>query len=145
MTNDDRQMVNWFKAELKAYLSGAPVRKKLEEKIEELENHLAYHSPSLSSDSHGSPKTNDEKLALYVTKKANLEAQKELLDNQVRTVETILGLIPQKWKDMILRIHKGRATIEGEAVKAGRDKTSVQYEIDKEILIAMKRYIKGGY
>ena len=141
MKADDRKMVNWYKAQLKSYICSEPVRQKIESRLSELDNLLNYHSPPLSSDVHGSAKTHDQKLADYITKRDRFIAQLKSFQEEQKVVEAILNLIPEDTRNMILRVHRGKRTIEGEAVRAGMSKNNIQQEIDREILRAVKEYL----
>lgn len=143
MKDDERQMVNWFKNQLKSYLSSAPVRKRLEEKVAELDNKLDYHSPSLTSDAHVTGKTHDEKLADYVTKRDEYMVQLSGLKAQQGAVEAILRRIPKEDRESIIRIHKGLKTMETEAFMLGMSKPALQRRHDYVILRAIKKYLNG--
>lgn len=143
MKDDERQMVNWFKNQLKSYLSSAPIRKKLREKIAELNNLLEYHSPALTSEVHVSGKPHDEKLADYVTKKEEYTEQLETLLVQEKAIESILKRINTTDRDSIIRIYTGRKTMENEAIERCESVPALQRRIDGVILKAIKRYLSG--
>lgn len=144
MTHDDRQMINWFKAELRSYFNSQAMLKTLDQKIRELDNMLAYHSPSLTSDSHGTPTPMDEKLTKYITVRSRFMAQYESLECRQIVVESILGAIPKRQRGIIIRVIKGSTTMENEAVKSYRTKNEIQGLIDREILKAVKKFTTTG-
>ena len=143
MNDSDRQIVNWFKSELKSYLNNKSIIKRLEDQIAELDNRLEYHSPSLTADVHGSSRTHDEQLASYITTKDRLTDQLKNIHASQSAVEAVLRAIPEADRAIIIRVHKGRRTIEGEALMADYTKNELQTRIDRLILKAVKQ-IYGG-
>ena len=143
MRDSDRQIVNWFKSELKSYLNNKSIIKRLEDQIAELDNRLEYHSPSLTADVHGSSRTHDEQLASYITTKDRLTDQLKNIHASQNAVEAVLRAIPEADRAIIIRVHKGRRTIEGEALMADYTKNELQTRIDRLILKAVKE-IYGG-
>lgn len=143
MNDSDRQIVNWFKSELKSYLNNKSIIKRLEDQIAELDNRLEYHSPSLTSDVHGSSRAHDEQLASYITARDKLTDQLKNIHASQSAVESVLEAIPEQDRLIIIRVHKGFRTIENEAMRAEYTKNELQTRIDRQILKAVKK-IYGG-
>lgn len=143
MNDSDRQLINWFKSELKSYLNNKSIIKRLEDQIAELDNRLEYHSPSLTADVHGSSRTHDEQLASYITARDKLTDQLKNIHASQSAVESVLEAIPEQDRLIIIRVHKGFRTIENEAMRAEYTKNELQTRIDRQILKAVKK-IYGG-
>lgn len=144
MTHDDRQLVNWFKAELRSYFNSQVMFTELDRKIKELDNWLNYHSPSLTADAHGGGMTNDEKLAKYATIREEYMIQYKSLEARQKAVEAILEAMPYKSRGIIVRIFKRRTTIECEADKNYYTRNELQGMIDREILKAVRKFTNRG-
>ena len=144
MTHDDRQLVNWFKAELRSYFNSQVMFTELDRKIKELDNWLNYHSPSLTADAHGSGMTNDEKLAKYATIREEYMIQYKSLEARQKAVESILEAMPNKSRGIIIRIFKRRTTIECEADRNYYTRNELQGMIDREILKAVRKFTNRG-
>ena len=144
MRDNDRQLVNWFKAELKSYLNSKAMFDELSAKIKELDNWLNYHSPALTSDTHGGGMTQDEKLAKYATLREEYMIQYKSLEARQKAVESILAAMPYKSRGIIVRIFKRSTTIESEALKNYYTKNELQGMIDREILRAVRKFTNRG-
>lgn len=144
MRDNDRQLVNWFKAELKSYLNSKAMFDELSAKIKELDNWLSYHSPALTSDTHGGGMTQDEKLAKYATLREEYMVQYKSLEARQKAVESILAAMPNKSRGIIIRIFKRSTTIENEALKNYYTRNELQGMIDREILKAVRKFTNRG-
>ena len=144
MRDNDRQLVNWFKAELKSYLNSKAMFDELSAKIKELDNWLSYHSPALTSDTHGGGMTQDEKLAKYATLREEYMIQYRSLEARQKAVQSILAAMPYKSRGIIVRIFKRSTTIESEALKHYYTKNELQGMIDREILKAVRKFTNRG-
>ena len=141
MTPDERSMVNWFKGELKSYLNSKAMLKSLDEKIRELDNRLAYHSPDMSGEPHGSAAPHDQQLANYITLRDRFMKQYEALTHRSDAVELILSAIPEEDRRIIIRVSKGLTTMESEGRRTYRTKNEIQNLIDRQILKAVKDHM----
>ena len=143
MRKDDRSYVNWFKGELRSYLNSTKIMASLESKIAVLDNKLEYHSPDLSGNPHGNSAPHDEQLANYITLRDRFMRQYESIKARQEAVELILSAIPSDDRAIIIRVTKGLTTMEGEGNRAYLSKNQIQGMIDRAILKAVKKYMKG--
>ena len=143
MRKDDRSYVNWFKGELRSYLNSTKIMASLESKIAVLDNKLEYHSPDLSGNTHGNSAPHDEQLANYITLRDRFMRQHESIKARQEAVELILGAIPSDDRAIIIRVTKGLTTMEGEGNRVYLSKNQIQGMIDRAILKAVKKYMKG--
>lgn len=143
MRKDDRSYVNWFKGELRSYLNSTKIMASLESKIAVLDNKLEYHSPDLSGNPHGNSAPHDEQLANYITLRDRFMRQYESIKARQEAVELILSAIPGEDRAIIIRVTKGLTTMEGEGNRVYLSKNQIQGMIDRAILKAVKKYMKG--
>ena len=143
MRKDDRSYVNWFKGELRSYLNSTKIMASLESKIAVLDNKLEYHSPDLSGNPHGNSSPHDEQLANYITLRDRFMRQYESIKARQEAVELILSAIPSEDRAIIIRVTKGLTTMEGEGNRVYLSKNQIQGMIDRAILKAVKKYMKG--
>lgn len=143
MRKDDRSYVNWFKGELRSYLNSTKIMASLESKIAVLDNKLEYHSPDLSGNPHGNSAPHDEQLANYITLRDRFMRQYESIKARQEAVELILSAIPSEDRAIIIRVTKGLTTMEGEGNRVYLSKNQIQGMIDRAILKAVKKYMKG--
>jgi hypothetical protein len=143
MRKDDRSYVNWFKGELRSYLNSTKIMASLESKIAVLDNKLEYHSPDLSGNPHGNSAPHDEQLANYITLRDRFMRQYDSIKSRQEAVELILSATPSEDRAIIIRVTKGLTTMEGEGNRVYLSKNQIQGMIDRAILKAVKKYMKG--
>lgn len=143
MKKADVKKIQWFKAELKASLSSKPVRKKLEDQLEKLDNQFNAHSPSLTGMHSETPADRDHKLLIYTEKRSKIIGKLQVFKYQEQRVNDILALMPEEYVKICKELYSGRRTLDNLAMITNYSRNAVRWNIDKKILDAVKAYEKG--
>lgn len=139
MNQYDRQRVAAFRNEYSAYLNGWREEDRIRQKIREIENTLAAHSPALESTGKGN-RTHDEKLADYITRKQRLEQDLQGYEYRRERVEKVISLMPQDTAAVMRAIYSHRYTFAEAANRVHTSERGLRNQINREILKALNRY-----
>ena len=138
MRKQDRDMVNWFKAELRSYYGSKSRVRHIESKIRQLEARFNVRSPDLSG-LKGTPVSNDERLAEYITEKAKYEKELAIHEQRQQFVEEVLSKIPESTRNEIIAIYSSHQNINAFALRSGYSSVWYQELINRAIFNALTK------